>query len=677
MGKYALLIGVSEYAAGLTALPAAANDAAAMQRVLLSRELGAFDDVEVLSNPTRDDMSRKIELWLDARQSDDLVLLFFSGHGVKDDRRELYFATGSTEKVDGKLVRATALAARTLHDALRFSSPKQQIVILDCCFSGAFGDLLARDDGDISLESQLAAEGRVVLTSTSSVDYAFEEKESELSVYTRYLVEGIEKGTADLNGDGVITVSELHDFASRKVKETAPVMSPDIISVQGQGYNLKLANAPQDKPELRYRREVEKKIRKGKFTKAGRKLLTSLRRKHGLSDTAADTIEEEVLKPFREYRQKLTEYRTLITDCLEDGIDLSNDDITDLKDYQQHLNLKDEDVRSIEQELTGRTLSVEEPIDSDVMVPAAKTIKRSEHRVSEFEEGQLDIQELRFPNVVKAKLHPNFSESNRLDAMSKLSIISKARVEDWFDYHYTLFESLVSWPELKGNNPKSQRDVLYKLERCLGKFVGGVYLLNEEGEVTACTDPVQLYDERANLISSIPMDIVGQNYGLRDYFMNCRDSLGKTIISPTGFNSAQRKAIILVMAISRQDNDGNFIGILDAVIDAKVEVKDNHKKTRIMTKKTNPWVSLLEETASLFKEVKDIEISLIDSEKNVIASNDIDSIWDSLGRSLSIAKLNSHFKKTSEPLLINASSGPQFFTKIDNTDYFIIVKDRD
>ena len=367
MGKFALLIGVSDYAEGLSALPAATQDIAAFQQVLEAPNLGAFDEVRLLPNPTRDDMASTVELWLAARQPEDLVLLFFSGHGLKDDRRELYFATGNTRKVDNQLVRSTAVAARTLHDFLRYSRPRQQVMILDCCFSGAFGDFIARDDGDIALQEQLAAEGRVVLTSTSAVDYAFEEKESELSVYTRYLVEGIEKGTADLNGDGFITVDELHAFASRKVKEAAPAMSPDIITLQGQGYSIRLASAPQDKPELKYRKEVEKRARKGKFTIPAKRMLRSLRQRYGLSDELAETIEAEVLKPFRDYQRKLSEYHDVLAECLKARLTLDRDHLIDLKDYQKYLGLEDKDVRPIEQALAGQALSLEVPAQT---VPA-------------------------------------------------------------------------------------------------------------------------------------------------------------------------------------------------------------------------------------------------------------------------------------------------------------------
>ena len=91
MGKFALLIGVSDYAEGLPALPAATQDIIAIEQILSDPNLGNFNEVQLLPNPTRDQMAVTIERWIGARQADDLALLFFSGHGVKDDRRDLYW----------------------------------------------------------------------------------------------------------------------------------------------------------------------------------------------------------------------------------------------------------------------------------------------------------------------------------------------------------------------------------------------------------------------------------------------------------------------------------------------------------------------------------------------------------------------------------------------------------
>ena len=87
MAKVALLIGVSEYETGLDGLPSAVNDVTAMQQVLANPEMGDFVDaaISVLQNPSRQAMEDAIYHLFANRQKDDLVLLYFSGHGVVDD----------------------------------------------------------------------------------------------------------------------------------------------------------------------------------------------------------------------------------------------------------------------------------------------------------------------------------------------------------------------------------------------------------------------------------------------------------------------------------------------------------------------------------------------------------------------------------------------------------------
>jgi len=354
VAKVALLIGVSECEEGLKALPAAPKDVAAMREVLQNPEMGGFDEVKPLINPNRSQMEEEIEIWLKDRQPDDLLLLFFSGHGIKDESRDLYFATFNTRKDQrGELMKSTAVPASFVRSCLKRCISKRQVVILDCCFSGAFGDLLAKDDGDVDLESLLGAEGGVVLTSSSSLQYSFEQEGSDLSIYTRYLVEGIRTGAADRDGDGAVSVDELHQFASKKVQEVAPAMTPKIIVLKDEGFRIKLTKAPIGKPKLKYRKEAERCVHQGKFTIPARRLLKQLRDELGLSSDEADAIEDEILQPYREHQRKLKEYEDTLVEALQEENPLSDRTQNDLKDYQKHLALSDENVKEIEERLGG------------------------------------------------------------------------------------------------------------------------------------------------------------------------------------------------------------------------------------------------------------------------------------------------------------------------------------
>jgi len=226
MAKYALLIGIGEYEEGLDSLQSPIANVSALAEVLADPERGGFDEVTPLINCDRSTLSETIEMFFKGRDPKDLLLLFFSGHGVKNKHRELYFAATNTRKIRKELLETTALPASEVTRWIKDSAAESQVVILDCCFSGAFGDLQAMDDRSVDVEAQLGAEGRVVLTSTVSTGYGFEAKDSELSIYSYYLVEGLSSGAADLDRDGYVNVGELHDFTSRKVQQAVPEMSP-------------------------------------------------------------------------------------------------------------------------------------------------------------------------------------------------------------------------------------------------------------------------------------------------------------------------------------------------------------------------------------------------------------------------------------------------------------------
>ncbi len=378
MVKMALAIGVSDYAPGLTPLPGATRDVEAMRRVLQHPDMGGFDDVKTLSNPDRQVMQEEIEKLFSGRTKEDLVLLFFSGHGVKDDNGKLHLATRITRKTpQGELIQATAVPASFVQDIMSNSRSQRQIVILDCCFSGAFAEgWSAKDDGSVDVKKQLGGEGRAVLTSSTSTQYSFEQEGSELSTYTRYLVEGIATGAADLDNDGVVSIDELHEYAKGKVQETAPAMKPEIYAVK-EGYKIRISQAPTEDPKLRYRKEVEHFASRGVISGVGRNVLDALRDGLGLLPEVAAAIENEVLKPYQEYQKRLQRYEQVLVEAIGREHSLSSDTQNELKRLQRVLKLRDEDIAQIEAQVISRNKAIH-PSGVPGMVIQTQTLFRSE-----------------------------------------------------------------------------------------------------------------------------------------------------------------------------------------------------------------------------------------------------------------------------------------------------------
>lgn len=371
MAKIALLIGVSHYQAGLSLLPGAVKDIEAMRRVLQHPDLGNFDEVKTLPNPEPVQMQEAIENLLSDRRKDDLALLFFSGHGVKDDRGRLYFATRLTRKNSkGELVKATAVPAGFVQDIMSNSRCKRQVIVLDCCFSGAFAEgMTAKDDGRVNVQTQLGGEGRVVLTSSTSTQYSFEQQGSDLSVYTRFIVEGIETGVADADSDGMISVDELHDYAYRKVQETAPAMQPKIYVVE-EGFKIYLAKAATGDSKLRYRQEVEHFSSQGAISPIGVRALSTLREQLGLSTEETQAIEAQVLQPYRDYQRNLQRYEQLFADAIGRDYPLSGQMQSELQRFQAIVALRSEDVAESEAKLISSLQGVPSAKSSPVPTEA-------------------------------------------------------------------------------------------------------------------------------------------------------------------------------------------------------------------------------------------------------------------------------------------------------------------
>ena len=357
MAKAALLIGVSEYQPGLNPLPAAVQDVEAVRRVLVNPEMGGFADadVTVLKNPQPQDIRNAIYDLFANRQKDDLLLFYFSGHGIKDDRGNLYFATRDTRKDNGKLVTPLAVAARTLHENINDSRSQRQVIILDCCFSGAIAQgMSVKDDGSVNVQEQLGGKGRAILTSSTSTQYSFEQEGSELSIYTRYLVEGVNTGVADKDGDGWISIDELHEYAKCKVQETSPAMTPEFYPVK-EGHKILLAKSPKDDPKVIYRQEVETRAQEsqGAFSIFVLRILEGKRKELNISPEEANAIKEEVLQPYREYERKRYEYEQALIEAVKKHYPFNEILQKEIKEYQQYLGLRDEDIVAIEKRVVA------------------------------------------------------------------------------------------------------------------------------------------------------------------------------------------------------------------------------------------------------------------------------------------------------------------------------------
>ena len=230
---------------GLRKLRAPTRDAEALARVLGEPGIGNFD-VKVVTNEPEHRLRREIAAFFADRSRDDLLLAHLSCHGVKDDSGQLYFATADTEL---RNLDATAVPADFVNRHMTRSRSRRIVLLLDCCYSGAFArGMLHRADTAIDLKDRFEGHGRIVLTASSAMEYAFEDADilhgqGRPSLFTRTLVQGLETGDADRDGDGLVSVEELYDYIFDHVRKVTPNQTPGRWNFETQG-DLLIARNP-------------------------------------------------------------------------------------------------------------------------------------------------------------------------------------------------------------------------------------------------------------------------------------------------------------------------------------------------------------------------------------------------------------------------------------------------
>jgi hypothetical protein len=359
MAKVALLIGVSEYGSGLNPLPSAVRDVKAVQQVLQPLEMGGFDEVKLLLNPNPPVMRQAIEGLFSERNENDLVLLFFSGHTLQDDSGKLYFATSITSKSSrAELIRVSTIPAGFVCELMDKSPCKRQVVILDCCSSHVSNREMAENDElFVDIKTQLGGKGRAILASFTSIENSFNSENFSHSGYTHYLVDGIITGAADRDSDGLISVEELHEYASTKIQVASPAVKPAFHPVEG-GYKIPLVFAPIDDPRLKYRKEVENWVNQEEISEVGRPILEQLAERLQLTSKDCAVIEAEVLKPYQEYQEKLQLYEQEIEKAIDKNLPIEDIERMALKSLQQSLGLRNEDVIPIEERIAAQLTGV-------------------------------------------------------------------------------------------------------------------------------------------------------------------------------------------------------------------------------------------------------------------------------------------------------------------------------
>ena len=151
-GRYrALLIGNSTYLAdehNLQTLKGPVKDIAALNRALIDPHTGLFADVDValLPEATSGRVIKTMGRFFGTAARNDVLLVYFSGHGKLDQSGRLHLCMQDTESTD---LLSTAVSSAGINEFADACHARTVIIVLDCCHAGAFrgselGDAVAQ-----------------------------------------------------------------------------------------------------------------------------------------------------------------------------------------------------------------------------------------------------------------------------------------------------------------------------------------------------------------------------------------------------------------------------------------------------------------------------------------------------------------------------------------------------
>lgn len=221
---WAVIVGVSTYN-HMPVLRYPDDDAYHFYAFLKSPEGGALPDeqLHILINEdaTKQNIKQTMETVFARAGREDLVLLYFSGHGLKGAFLPIDF-----DGVDNKLY----------HDEINYiigqSRAKFKLCIADACHSGSL--MAMRDGREPSILNKYyeslatAHSGTALIMSSKSDETSLESSGLRQGVFSHFLIRGL-KGEADTNNNGIVTVQELFDYVHINVRAyTGGMQTPTV-----------------------------------------------------------------------------------------------------------------------------------------------------------------------------------------------------------------------------------------------------------------------------------------------------------------------------------------------------------------------------------------------------------------------------------------------------------------
>ncbi|MDA0327912.1 MAG: caspase family protein [Gemmatimonadetes bacterium] len=224
--RWAVVVGVGEYASeDIPDLEFAPADARAVKDFLESDAAGPFDEVLYLENEQATGAAMREALFVFLQQADwdDLVVIYYAGHGAPDPGRPDNLYLLPTDADLGSLA-ATGFPMWDVKVALRRQIAAERVlVIADACHSAGTADGDAVGGGEANeiaggFQGLFSPSRRLMMTAADTNEFSLEdERWGGHGVFTHFMLDGL-RGAGDRDGNGIVTFTELFEHVSESVR---------------------------------------------------------------------------------------------------------------------------------------------------------------------------------------------------------------------------------------------------------------------------------------------------------------------------------------------------------------------------------------------------------------------------------------------------------------------------
>lgn len=241
---YLVVIGSEQFRNSKFDLSYAVKDAGDVANAMVNSP--AFGKVQLrrmFNKSFSTDSVKHLKDFLSPATINDVVMVFFAGHGYLDEDLSYYFPTYYTDFSEPKI---NSVAYKEFEKLFKEIKPTHKLMFIDACFSGEVDeDIYKTEEGQDGNKDKRAARvsgtvfaqstalelskavfsdlrqntGATIISSAGGTEAAYEGEKWNNGLFTHCLLEGLQKQKADLNADKKISLAELQKYVSEEVNQ--------------------------------------------------------------------------------------------------------------------------------------------------------------------------------------------------------------------------------------------------------------------------------------------------------------------------------------------------------------------------------------------------------------------------------------------------------------------------